>query len=125
VCRKAGVSEATYYNWKKKYGGLLLSEMKRLKQLEEENRKRLFGRRRSPPFGAQNTTNRRSATDGRTTSHPTYRISQKIRKRDEEIFGWMKTVVSGRRGTSEPRRWLGTSRSPPQRTAWCERETSE
>ena len=37
VCRKAGISEATFYNWKKKYGGLLPSEMKRLKQLEEEN----------------------------------------------------------------------------------------
>lgn len=37
VCRKAGVSEATYYNWRKKFGGLMPSEMKRLKQLEEEN----------------------------------------------------------------------------------------
>ena len=37
VCRKAGISEATYYNWRKKYGGLMPSEMKRLKQLEEEN----------------------------------------------------------------------------------------
>jgi putative transposase len=39
VCRKAGISEATYYNWRKKYGGLMLSEMKRLKQLDEENRR--------------------------------------------------------------------------------------
>ena len=37
VCRKAGISEATYYRWRKKYGGLMPSEMKRLKQLEEEN----------------------------------------------------------------------------------------
>jgi putative transposase len=37
VCRKADVSEATFYNWRKKYGGLMPSEMKRLKQLEEEN----------------------------------------------------------------------------------------
>lgn len=37
VCRKAGISEATFYNWRKKYGGLLPSEMKRLRQLEEEN----------------------------------------------------------------------------------------
>jgi len=37
VCRKAGISEATFYNWRKKYGGLSPSEMKRLKQLEEEN----------------------------------------------------------------------------------------
>jgi putative transposase len=39
VCRKAGISQATYYNWKTKYGGLMPSEMKRLKQLEEENGK--------------------------------------------------------------------------------------
>jgi putative transposase len=37
VCRKAGIAEATYYNWRKKYGGLMPSEMKRLKQLDEEN----------------------------------------------------------------------------------------
>jgi putative transposase len=37
VCRKAGIAEATFYNWRKKYGGLMPSEMKRLKQLEEEN----------------------------------------------------------------------------------------
>jgi putative transposase len=37
VCRKAGISEASFYAWRKKYGGLLPSEMKRLKQLEEEN----------------------------------------------------------------------------------------
>ena len=37
VCRKAGISDATFYNWRKKYGGLMPSEMKRLKQLEEEN----------------------------------------------------------------------------------------
>ncbi|KCZ47487.1 transposase IS3 [Hyphomonas sp. CY54-11-8] len=37
VCRKAGISQATYFNWKKKYGGLLPSEMKRLRELEEEN----------------------------------------------------------------------------------------
>lgn len=39
ICRKMGVSEATFYNWKKKYGGLGPSELKRLRQLEEENRK--------------------------------------------------------------------------------------
>ena len=39
ICRKAGISEATYYNWRKKYAGLLPSEMKRLRQLEEENGK--------------------------------------------------------------------------------------
>ncbi len=38
VCRKMGVAEATFYNWKKKYSGLGISELRRLKQLEEENR---------------------------------------------------------------------------------------
>ena len=37
VCRKAGISQATYFNWKKKYAGLMPSEMKRLRALEDEN----------------------------------------------------------------------------------------
>jgi putative transposase len=37
VCRKMGISDATFYSWKKKYGGLGPSELRRLKQLEEEN----------------------------------------------------------------------------------------
>lgn len=39
ICRKMGISEATFYNWKKKYGGLGIAELRRLKQLEEENRR--------------------------------------------------------------------------------------
>ena len=39
ICRKAGISQATYFNWKKKYAGLMPSEMRRLKQLEDENGK--------------------------------------------------------------------------------------
>ena len=39
VCRKLGISDATFYNWKKKYGGLGPSELRRLRQLEEENNK--------------------------------------------------------------------------------------
>jgi putative transposase len=39
ICRRAGISQATYFNWKKKYDGLLPSEMRRLKQLEDENSK--------------------------------------------------------------------------------------
>ena len=39
VCRKAGIAAATFYNWQKKYGGLMPSEMKRLKQLEAENQR--------------------------------------------------------------------------------------
>jgi putative transposase len=37
TCRKAGISIQTYYRWRQKYGGLMPSEMKRLRQLEEEN----------------------------------------------------------------------------------------
>ena len=39
VCRKMGISEQTFYRWKKKYGGLGVSELRRLRQLEEENRR--------------------------------------------------------------------------------------
>jgi putative transposase len=39
VCRKMGISQATFYAWKKKFGGLGVSELRRLRQLEEENRK--------------------------------------------------------------------------------------
>ena len=39
VCRKYGISDATYYNWKKKYEGMDVSELYRLRSLEEENRK--------------------------------------------------------------------------------------
>ena len=39
LCRKYGMSDATYYNWKAKYAGLTVSELKRLRGLEEENRR--------------------------------------------------------------------------------------
>ena len=39
VCREYGVSDATYYNWKSKYGGMTASDIKRLKELEDENRR--------------------------------------------------------------------------------------
>ncbi len=39
LCRKYGFSDATYYNWRAKYGGMGVSEIKRLKQLEDENRR--------------------------------------------------------------------------------------
>ena len=39
VCRQHGISSATYYNWKSKYGGMEASDVKRLKELEEENAK--------------------------------------------------------------------------------------
>jgi putative transposase len=39
VCREYGMSDATYYNWKAKYGGMTASDIKRLKELEHENRR--------------------------------------------------------------------------------------
>jgi putative transposase len=39
VCRKTGICQATFYHWRKKYGGLGVCELRRLRQLEEENRK--------------------------------------------------------------------------------------
>ncbi|MFL5256583.1 MAG: IS5 family transposase [Rhodopila sp.] len=57
------------------------------------------------PHVTQNNTNRRSAIDGRTTRHPGYAVSLRIRKRIEAVFGWMKTV-GGQRKT----RFCGTAR---------------
>jgi putative transposase len=39
LCRKHGISDATFYNWRSKFGGMEVSEAKRLKQLEDENAK--------------------------------------------------------------------------------------
>jgi transposase len=62
------------------------------------------------PHVAQNTTNRRSAIDGRTTRHPGHRTSQRIRARIEEPFGWIKTVAGGRKlrykGRQRNRAWF-------------------
>jgi transposase len=57
------------------------------------------------PHVAQNSTNRKSAIDGRTTCHPNYRISQRVRKRIEEVFGWIKTI-----GTMRKTRYVGTEK---------------
>ncbi|MGH6913167.1 MAG: transposase, partial [Geminicoccales bacterium] len=57
------------------------------------------------PHVAQNRSGRRSAIDARTTRHPGYAVSQRIRKRIEERFGWIKTV-GGQRKT----RHRGTAR---------------
>jgi len=62
------------------------------------------------PHVAQNTSNRRSAIDGRTTRHGGYEVSQRIRKRVEEPFGWIKTVGAGRKlrfiGQARNRAWF-------------------
>ena len=62
------------------------------------------------PHVAPNTTNRRSAIDGRTTRHRGHVVSQRIRKRIEEPFGWIKTVAGGRKlryiGQARNRAWF-------------------
>jgi len=62
------------------------------------------------PHVAPNTTNRRSAIDGRTTRHAGHQISQRIRKRIEEPFGWVKTIGGGRKlryiGRQRNRAWF-------------------
>jgi transposase-like protein len=44
VCRELGVSEQTYYRWRREYGGMKLSQAKRLKELEKENQQRVLPR---------------------------------------------------------------------------------
>jgi transposase len=62
------------------------------------------------PHVAPNTTNRRSAIDGRTTRHRGHTISQRLRKRIEEPFGWIKTIAGGRKlrliGQARNRAWF-------------------
>jgi transposase len=62
------------------------------------------------PHVAPNTTRQRSAIDARTTRHPGHLVSQRIRKRIEEPFGWIKTVAGGRKlryiGQSRNRAWF-------------------
>jgi hypothetical protein len=58
------------------------------------------------PHVAQNTTGRRSAIDGRTTRHAGYAVSQRLRKRIEEAFGWIKTVAG-----QEKTRFQGLARA--------------
>jgi transposase len=62
--------------------------------------------RKVTPHVSQNRSGRRSAIDGRTTSHAGYKVSQRIRKRVEEIFGWTKTVARG-----DKLRYIGLARN--------------
>jgi IS5 family transposase len=58
------------------------------------------------PHVAQNTSGRRSAITRRTTRHLGYAVSQRVRKRVEEIFGWVKTVGGGQKV-----RYIGVARN--------------
>jgi len=71
--------------------------------------------RKVTPHVAQNQSGRRSAIDGRTTSWGGYAVSQRIRKRVEEIFGWVKTIGGGRKlryiGLEPNQLWAGITAS--------------
>ena len=67
------------------------------------------------PHVAQNNKHRRSAIDGRTVRHGGYGVSQRIRKRVEEPFGWIKTV-----GTGHKVRYIGQERN----RAWFKMEAA-
>ena len=71
--------------------------------------------RRVTPHVAQNISGRRSAIEGRTTRHPGYAVSQRLRKRVAEIFGWTKTIGGGRK-----LRYLGLARNQ----VWVELTTA-
>ncbi len=71
------------------------------------------------PHVAQNS-GRRSAIDGRTTRHGGYAVSQRIRKRIEEAFGWIKTIAGLDKTSFRGRdRSDGPSPSRPPPTIWC------
>jgi hypothetical protein len=78
------------------------------------------------PHIAQNTSGRRSAIDRRTTRHPGYRASQRVRKRIEAAFGWIKTVAGLRktrhRGTAGGGLTMAAVRLRTGRTASCPSE---
>src|SRR3569833_3742927 len=59
------------------------------------------------PHVAQNTNGRAAAIDGRTTHHAGYAVSQRIRKRNEEVFGWGKTVARQARNKFRGRERVG------------------
>jgi putative transposase len=68
ICRKVGLSQATYYNWRKKHGGLMPSEMKRLRQLEEENGKlKKIVAERDPPKAMKPVRKRQRVDHARAT----------------------------------------------------------
>ncbi len=68
-----------------------------LKNYDTRDRAGAMRKRTVTPHVAQNTGGRRSTIDGRTTSWPGCRVSQRIRKRVEELFGWTETVGGFRR----------------------------
>ena len=89
VCRKVSVSQATFYAWKKKFGGMGVSELRRLRQLEEENRKPRAGQKVLTLRGAMPREDRArqpqcADIDG-FSLHAAVRVQAHDRKRLEQL----------------------------------------
>jgi putative transposase len=90
VCRKLGISEATFYNWKKKYDGLGTAELRRLRQLEDENIKRRIqlAKKRSPKRKRTVPNDSTCLTISRAMRHP-----KALRMLDGETLVDAKTFI--------------------------------
>ena len=83
ICRKAGISQAKYFNWKKQYGGLLPDEMHRLTCLEEENArlKKIVAQVASAPFLSPDAIERQEAATTRRLDQ----IDRKIARLERDV----------------------------------------
>ena len=79
ICRKYGISDATFYNWRNKYGGMEVSEAKRLKAVEDENRKlkKLLGGIDAGCGDAKRASRKKLLTPGARRTAVTWAIEEK------------------------------------------------
>ena len=111
ICRRAGISPATYFNWKKKYDGLLPTEMKRLKQLEDENGRLVSGVfRRFHPVRFVHAVSR----DGRQPSASTDQVVSAL-DFSSAILDWQRVATVSR---SVRARAISHSRSSTEASYW-------
>ena len=107
LCRRHGVSEQTFYRWKAQYGGLEISDLRRLRQLEDENSrlKRLVADLTLDNKALKELVRKKGLTPAAQReaivllpgaagmNKPKGQVSQRKRKLVEEIFGWAKTIA--------------------------------
>jgi len=101
VIRKMGISEQTFYRWKKKYGGLGTSEFRRLKMLEEENHKRVYrlypGTHTSPGLKrgiSKPSTGKGSPSGSVRRQNSTLTLQPKCPKNQDHLSGYFEVVFS-------------------------------
>ena len=102
VCRKAGISQATYFNWRKKYAGMLPPEMKKLKQLEDENA-------RLKKIVADLTLDREMLQDVIRRKLPWRNVMSYMRA---QIGRWTKPISTSASGQERPN-WFGAMPQKP------------